>query len=100
MRHAIPAFLVAIAFFAGAAQASPDPLTTCGSTVSNAVLPADLDCSSASGWAVTIMPGGTLDLAGHVLTGTPSRGTYGSGYDFGGGIYCRGNCTITGSGGT
>ncbi|HEY2775610.1 MAG TPA: hypothetical protein VGK20_16335 [Candidatus Binatia bacterium] len=101
MQRAILAILVAIVLVAGsrAAQASPDTLTTCGSTVSNAVLAADLDCSSSSGWAVTITPGGSLDLAGHILTGTPSRGTSGSGYAFGGGIHCQGNCTITGSGG-
>ncbi|HXC53091.1 MAG TPA: hypothetical protein VN634_19545 [Candidatus Limnocylindrales bacterium] len=33
MTRAVPVFLAAIALFAASAQASPDPLTTCGSTV-------------------------------------------------------------------
>ncbi len=102
MTRAIPAIVAAIVLFAGSrdAQASPDPLTICGSTVSDAVLTGDLDCSSDSGWAVRIAPGGRLDLAGHVLTGTLSRGTFGSGYAFGGGIHCPASCTIVGNGGS
>jgi len=86
----------------GVAAADVVPLTTCGETVTDAVLTADLDCSAAAGFAVTIADGGSLDLAGHRLTGTPTDGSAGpdfSNYAFGGAIECKGGCTISGGGG-
>lgn len=86
----------------GVAAADVVPLTTCGETIADAVLTADLDCSAAAGFAVTIADGGSLDLAGDRLTGTPTYGTVGpifSDYAFGGAIECKGGCTISGGGG-
>lgn len=87
---------------AATASAAPTVLSACGETVTDAVLAADLDCSEATGFAVTIADGGVLDLAGHRLTGTPSYGTDHApywDYAFDGGVHCLGACTITGGGG-
>jgi len=84
--------------FAGSTFAAT-PLTTCGETVSDAVLVGDLDCTSGTGFAVTITPGGMLDLAGYRLTGPADFGT-GESYKLSGGVFCMGDCTIVGGGGT
>ena len=55
----------AIVLFAGSAWAQS--VTQCGQTVSAGVLAGDLDCS-ATGCAVLIEDGGSLDLAGYTIT--------------------------------
>jgi len=77
----------------------PSPLVSCGQTVSNAVLVADLDCTAETDFAVTVEDKGTLDLAGYRLTGTAYYGTTWQDPRTGGGVYCLGSCTIIGGGG-
>ncbi len=76
------------------------PLTTCGETVGDAVLVGDLDCTAGTGFAVTLSPGGVLDLAGHRLTGPSDYGTFPDNLKLSGGVFCQGDCTIVGNGGT
>lgn len=91
--------IAAIILRAGLAAADAAPLNTCGETVADAVLTADLDCSAASGFAVTIVNDGRLDLAGHRLTGTATFGTSYQEPDYGGAVKCIGKCTVIGGGG-
>lgn len=59
------------------------PVTTCGQTVDDGVLVADLDCSASSeNYAVYVEPGGSVDLAGFTLTSAIN------------GIACLGKCEI------
>jgi hypothetical protein len=78
-----------------AMAASAQPVTECGQTVTNGVLAADLDCTNASGFAVTITHEGSLDLAGHTLIGTADYGQVPF-PDLSGGVLCDGSCTISG----
>lgn len=53
---------------AGAANPTPQAVTTCGSTVTGyAILTSDLTCASGNG--VTLTGDATLDLGGYTLTG-------------------------------
>jgi hypothetical protein len=53
---------------AGTANAAPQTVTTCGSTVTGyAILASDLTCTSSPG--VTLTGDATLDLGGHTLSG-------------------------------
>src|SRR6185369_10020927 len=81
---------------AAAATAAPEVLTTCGATVSDAVLAGDLDCSGTPGYAVTITDRGSLDLAGHRLISSVE----GNETNLCGGVSCERDCTITGHGGS
>jgi hypothetical protein len=76
------------------ARAAVTMLDSCGQTVDDAVLAADLDCSATEGFAVTIAAGGRLSLAGHqIVSGFLFNGTSG-------GVLCLGNCMIEGAGGS
>jgi hypothetical protein len=70
-RHLAVAGLVAAAVTvatAGAANAAPQTVTACGTTVTGyAILASDLTCTSGNG--VTLTGDATLDLGGHTLTG-------------------------------
>lgn len=70
-RHLAVVGLVAAAVTvatAGAANASPQTVSACGTTVTGyAVLAGDLTCTSGNG--VTLTGDATLDLGGHTLTG-------------------------------
>lgn len=90
MQRSLPLTFASTLLVASICSAAPVPLTTCGQTVSEAVLTGDLDCSSTEGFAVTLSPGGSIDLAGYTLTG-------GIG---GGGVFCLGDCTVVGGGGS
>jgi len=81
--------------WAAAACADPTPVTDCGQTVTIGVLTADLDCTGAPGFAVTIEDKGSLDLAGHTLVGTADYGQIPF-PDLSGGVNCQGGCTISG----
>lgn len=68
---------------------------TCGQRVSDGELEADLDCSSmATGFAVIVEAGGSLDLAGHEILSGKSPGFFD-----GGAVECEGSCTVNGGGG-
>jgi hypothetical protein len=88
---------LAVTLVALSSPASADPVTldSCGQTVVDAVLGADLDCTATPGFAVIIAPKGRLDLAGHRLT----SGAYINGAG-GGGVQCQGDCIIEGGGGS
>lgn len=85
-------------FFAARAHAAPVPVTTCGQTVSEGVLVADLDCSAEPGFAVTVSHQGSLDLAGYQLTGTADHSLDWQTPVYGGAVHCLGECTVKGGG--
>ena len=66
-----------------------EPVTTCGQTVADGALIADLDCSAWSGSpAVTVTR--SLDLAGFTLTGNATEES--------GVVFCPKRCTVVGAG--
>ncbi len=80
-------FLVVGVSAAPGRVAAQTALTVCGQSIAgDAFLPADLDCTSFPGYAVTI-DRGTLDLGGFTLTGG----------DFGG-VQCPHKCNVVGPG--
>lgn len=85
-----------ILLVSASAYAAPTVLSSCGETVEDAVLGADLDCSGVPGYAVTIARGGRLDLAGHRLV---SGATDPSLMSVGGGVLCEADCSVVGGGG-
>lgn len=88
-----PSVVLALAmFFVPAATHAATAITTCGSTVRDGALTADLDCSASPGWAVTLEAGGSLDLGGHTLTSGSAQPPGGGG---GGGVRCLGDCAVT-----
>ncbi|MFN2375058.1 MAG: hypothetical protein ABR538_00850 [Candidatus Binatia bacterium] len=98
MKHstALSVALLAVLFpVSSPAHAQPTVLSTCGATVVDAVLAADLDCTGYEGFAVTLAPNGKLDLAGHQLTSGPTVPD-----GFGGGVLCLKSCTVVGGGGS
>jgi hypothetical protein len=73
---------------ATAALADPQPLTTCGQTVSGAYyLAADLDCTGVSGHGVAFRGYGQLDLRGFTLSNAENDG-----------VECFNMCRIVGPG--
>ncbi|HYB98057.1 MAG TPA: hypothetical protein VEC57_02875 [Candidatus Limnocylindrales bacterium] len=79
---ALAIVLVALCPLLAVAQTS---VSACGQTVANGVLINDLDCSSSSVPAVTVSPGGQLDLAGFTIHAGA-----------GGGVYCEADCFVIG----
>jgi hypothetical protein len=74
------------------AHAEPVVVSTCGQVVQEGVLVGNLDCSAGTGAAIVLSGGGTLDLAGYELqSGTGDSAV---------GVFCQGNCSIAGGGGT
>jgi hypothetical protein len=97
-RQVLPAAVV-LSLIAVRAHAAPVVIAGCGMTITAGVLAGDLDCSAATGFAVTVSDGGSLDLAGHQLIGTSTYSVdYMTGI-YGGAVQCLGECTVTGGGG-
>ncbi|HXC51493.1 MAG TPA: hypothetical protein VN634_11450 [Candidatus Limnocylindrales bacterium] len=92
MRPLYSAFVFAAALSWITAAHAATPVSSCGETVEDGVLEADLDCSSSDGAAVFIADGGTLDLAGHELLSAGGSDRVG--------VECADNCSIVGNGGT
>lgn len=65
------------------AFAAPVPVSSCGQTIFEGALTGDLDCSSTPVPSVVIQDGGTLDLAGFLLTSGNATA-----------ILCQGACTV------
>ena len=80
--------VAAILILAGRAQATPEPVTTCGQSIAHSgILTADLDCSATTGPAVSLAGGARLDLGGFTLTATDT------------GVHCAaGTCKVYGPG--
>jgi len=75
--------------------AAAEPVVSCGQTVTDGELAADLDCADTTGFAVIIEVGGSLDLAGYdIVSGNAPQ------WNSGGAIFCEGDCDVRGGGGS
>jgi hypothetical protein len=101
--------VLGLLLIAARTDAAPTVLTTCGQTVVDAVLAADLDCSGEVGFAVVLAPSGKLNLAGHQLISgdikimdpeAPPPENAWDQEDTGGGVACEASCRIIGGGGS
>ncbi|MFN2376138.1 MAG: hypothetical protein ABR538_06355 [Candidatus Binatia bacterium] len=84
-RSAISILISTLIALPGSGAWAAQAITTCGQETIGGVLTGDLDCSGVD-VGVTVLPGGSLDLAGHALVMGQVAG-----------VVCLGSCVIDGN---